>query len=288
MNKIPVFLHIPKNAGTYVLGVTMSLFRYYGTRKGWKNKIGWNLNLRRILLQKKDKQIATLFVYDPEEIRHVNLKFKSLPTNEYCNVVDLNDFCKEFKRNQLTLFSIIIEDHGVKYIKDGLFDGFCTQADSTPFYYTILRDPYERALSLYSYITSSASLHEPTHNKFICGTFIDYINSYQLEDSWLIRKLSKIPDNEKITEDAFNEACSILNNFTIKDIFYTDQLLQDTFLTCYGISQNLGDQTSINANKNSNSKKTKIKFDELNEETKKIFLERTEFDKRLYQKYCST
>lgn len=230
MNKIPVFLHIPKNAGTYVLGVTMSVFRYYGISKGWRNENNWQLNFRRILLQKDGIQIATLFVYDPKKIRSTNIKFKPFPDNEYCNVVELNDFCEEFKRGQLTLFSIIIEDNGAEHIKDGLFNELCSiQANSTPFYYTILRNPYERALSLYSYITSPASFHEPTHYKIISKTFEAYIKSYQLEDSWVIRKLNKIPDDNVITEEIFKEACSILNNFAVKDISCTDELIHQTF-----------------------------------------------------------
>lgn len=61
--KIPDFLHIPKNAGTYVLGWTMTLFRYYGIAKDWNDKVGWNYNLRRILLQHENKQIATLVFF---------------------------------------------------------------------------------------------------------------------------------------------------------------------------------------------------------------------------------
>lgn len=284
MNKIPVFLHIPKNAGTYVLGITMSLFRHYGISKGWRNKPNWNLNLRRILLQKEGVQIATVFIYDPEEIRKTNKNFKSHHMDEYCNTVDIDSFLQELKNKKIKLFSIIIESRGLKYIKDNLYEIICKQHGSFPFYYAIFRNPYDRALSMYHYITSSKSVHELTHKAITSKTFTDYIKSDKLEDSWLIRNLNNIPDYENITENDFNDACSILNNFKINDILNVNQLIDDVFFNCYGITiSNIVTNEIID--KNITSYKNKICFEELDEETKKIFLNRTELDQKLYNKY---
>ena len=160
MNKIPVFLHIPKNTGTYVLGWTMTLFRYYGIARGWNDKVGWNYNFRRILLQYGGKQIATLFVYDPYKVRESNSAFVQHHTHEYCNIVELQDYLEELKNEKLTLFSVIIEDAGIQFIKENLYKDICEQNNSYPLYYTIFRDPYNRALSMYHYITRSKSAHE--------------------------------------------------------------------------------------------------------------------------------
>jgi hypothetical protein len=286
MNKIPVFLHIPKNAGTYVLGVTMELFRYYGISKGWRNKIGWNLNLRRILLQKKDKQIATLFVYDPEEIRNKNECFKQYPQDEYCNLIDIENLKEISSKNRITLFSIIIEDEGAKLIKTGLFDSLCNQNNSDAAYCTILREPFDRCQSIYSYITSSSSSHEPTHGAIKFKTFEAYLNSYQLEDSWLIRNLIDIPDSSReITEEDYYQACFILNQFKIKDVSKTDNLINEVFLECYNIDQSII-TNGLRVAKNETLNKQKFYFDQLNEKTKQVFLNRTKFDRRLYDKYC--
>jgi len=162
MRKIPVFLHIPKNAGTYVLGWTMTLFRYYAEKMHLqrdKNTNRW-LSLRRILLQYEGKQIATLFVYDPYKVRESNSAFVQHHTHEYCNIVELQDYLEELKNEKLTLFSVIIEDAGIQFIKENLYKDICEQNNSYPLYYTIFRDPYKRALSMYHYITSSKSAHE--------------------------------------------------------------------------------------------------------------------------------
>jgi hypothetical protein len=287
MNKIPVFLHIPKNAGTYVLGVTMELFRHYGISKGWRNKIGWNLNLRRILLQKNGTQIATLFVHDPEEVRNNNEIFKPHNSHRYCNLLDAGDLKEISLKNKPTLFSIIIEAEGAKLIKTGLFDSLCNQNNSDAAYCTILREPFDRCQSMYSYITSSSSSHEPTHGAIKFKTFEEYLNSYQLEDSWLIRNLINIPDsNREITEEDYEQACFILNRFKIKDITSTNSLIDDVFFQCYEIDTNTIKNELNTFNKNVTLNKQKFYFDQLNEKTKQFFLNRTKFDRRLYDEFC--
>ena len=283
--KIPVFLHIPKNAGTYVLGWTMTLFRYYGITKDWNDKVGWNYNLRRILLQHENKQISTLFVYDPHKVRESNQSFAQHPTNKYCNIVQLQNFLEELKNKKLTLFSVIVEADGVHYIKENLYNGICELDNSHPLYYTIFRDTYNRSESLYNYINSSKSLHEPTHNTFKSKTFSEYLNSYELEDCWLIRKLINITGNEIINEEIFNRACAVLDDFKIKDIKHTDELIDDVFTECYNISQNIVSTNDKNVFKNSTSSDTFV-FDDLDYITRDVFLERTRFDRKLYNKYC--
>jgi hypothetical protein len=286
MNKIPVFLHIPKNAGTYVLGWTMVLFRYYGIARNWNDGVGWFYNLRRILLQHESKQIATLFVYDPYNVRDSNKNFIQHPTHQYCNIVSYDAFVEELKNKKLTLFSIIVESDGVPYIKDNLYNDICEQNNSYPLYYTIFRDTYNRSESLYSYIKSCKSSHEPTHNAIKSKTFVEYLNSYELEDSWLIRKLTNITDNEIINEEIFNKACIILDEFKIKDIKHTDELIDEVFKECYNIDQSTASDKDRGVFRNSTSSNSTFTFDDLDEKTKSSFLTRTDFDRKLYTKYC--
>ena len=63
--------------------------------------------------------------------------------------------------------------------------------------YTTIRDPFERAVSLYNYINSSISSHEPNHKSLGLLTFDQYISSSEAEDSWLIRNLLDLPDSER-------------------------------------------------------------------------------------------
>jgi hypothetical protein len=148
-----------------------------------------------------------------------------------------------------------------------------------------LREPFDRCQSLYSYITSSSSNHEPTHGTIKFKTFEEYLNSYQLEDSWLIRNLINIPDSREITEEDYYQACFILDQFKIKDISKTDFLINEAFIEYYNIDQSIIINDLSKIKKNETLNKQKICFSELNEETKMTFLRRTEFDRRLYKKY---
>jgi hypothetical protein len=290
MNQVPIFLHIPKNAGTYVLGYTMEMFRCYGILSGWRNKKNWNIDLRRIILQNNEGvQISTIFLYDPEKIRDSNKYFLKYPQDEYCNIVSLNNFLEEIskKNDKLQIFSILIEDHGIKYIKDHLYDDICNINNISPLYYTILRNPYERALSLYSYLGSSYSHHEPTHGTIKTSTFEEYINSNQLEDSWLIRRLLNLPDNSIISSKNYEDACVLLDKFKIKNINEVESLLNEVFFLSYQITkEKIKDLFIDSINKNRYNYKIKIPFESLNEQTKKNFSLRTRFDADIYNKYC--
>ena len=70
-------------------------------------------------------------------------------------------------------------------------------------------------------------------------TFEEYLNSYQLEDSWLIRNLINIPDSREITEEDYYQACFILDQFKIKDISKTDFLINEAFIEYYNTLINI-------------------------------------------------
>ncbi len=285
MNKIPVFLHIPKNAGTYVFSVTETIFRFYCIKKGWNNKVDWNLSLRKFhVIDSKQKQYATLFVRDPNNNRDINNKIKPHSERLYVDVIDINDVdvvLEDFQNKKFDLFSIIIEPRGAKLITETFFQNICKKIDKIPLYYTIFRKPYERALSLYNYIKSEDSIHEPTHNIIRANTFEEYLRSHQLEESWIIRNLARVRDGAAISEEEFKTACNILKCFKIADITKADNLIDEVFIECYGVTRDIIKSTD-NINKNATQKLVNKTFNELSEELKQLFLERTKFDNRLY------
>lgn len=307
MNKVPVFLHIPKNAGTYVLSRTMSLFRAYGFSKEWnrsgeqvffsvlnmyKNynepggeiKRTWLFNLQRFIITENGKQIATVFVHDPHKLRENKSIYEPRADCKYCTTIELKPFMQELKTGKLMIFSIIIEDNGVIRIKDGLFETMLSLVNSTPSYYTIFRGVFERAKSLFYYLKSGSSSHEPTHKKHKSRALEEYLCSYELWDSWLIRTITGLPYNEVITESSYNETCKILDKFKIKDISETDLLIQEVFTECYGSLYEC-DEFLVNINKNKNKITDSTKFEAFDKKVQQAFLARTEYDRKLYNKY---
>jgi hypothetical protein len=72
----------------------------------------------------------------------------------------------------------------------------------------------------------------------------------------------------------------------IKDIKHTDESIDEVFAECYNIDQKVVSDKDRNIFKNSTSSNNTFAFNDLDEKTKSSFLTRTEFDRKLYTKYC--
>ena len=64
---VPVFLHIPKCAGTYVIGWNMLMMRYYGTLNKWNEQPGWNGTLKLVDVVERDEIVMRAFVWLKKE-----------------------------------------------------------------------------------------------------------------------------------------------------------------------------------------------------------------------------
>lgn len=277
--QLPVFLHIPKNAGTYVLTKTMSLFRHYAE----ENKLQWDVKtqswqtLRRIHITDNNFTLLTLFVYDPQ-MKYSNEFCNKV--NDYCSSISLENFLDSLDSN-FKCFSLIVEPRGIYLLTNGFIDKICNALNRTPFFCTILRNPLSRALSLYNYITTEQSKHEFTHNSIKSKTFEEYISSYEVEDSWLIRSLLRVPNNEQISETHYKQAYDIMKQFSIGTFENVDGLIFKAFKQYFPIETTLpADRAKINYNKNtiaSNDIITKLSQDSI-----KKYYDRTHFDHLLY------
>ena len=182
--------------------------------------------------------------------------------------------------DELNLFVLRVADAGFGTYKQDIYS-FLPE-NIKPYEFLCLREPYSRAQSLYSYMQSSQSSHEDTNYKLGVMSFVDYLNSPQLEGSWLIRKFLKIPNHKPIIEEHFKKTCDLLNKMLVFGMNNIDESLLRVFMECYGI-----DFSSITAKVYDNKTKEKIKlpFGSLDEETKTAFSNQTHWDKKLYEKY---
>jgi hypothetical protein len=286
-NNIPVFLHIPKNAGTFVISALMDIFRYYGTTQNWNNEYGWNIRLRRIHVETKNKTVLTLFAYDADNIRLTHPCLKQSKEDPYVTIVDLNDFYNNFKTITLGLFAVIIESDGVALLQEKilpLLENIITPQVNYR-YYLLLRDPLSRAHSMFCYILSENSKHECTHNALKSLTFEEYITSYEVEDSWIIRTFLNLPLEHIITDEDFKQTCLFLNKFKIAEVSKAYQLLEEMVDVCYNVNlQNIPNTflTDLRKNKTDNSN-NQIVIKDNNSIVK--FTIRTYYDYRLYQHF---
>jgi hypothetical protein len=285
MTQIPVFLHIPKNAGTYVLGWCFNLVRMQGILTKKNSQLGWNIALRLILVKKDGQTIFTVVGYDPDHLK--NSKFIINNDNRYISEIDIDLFLNEMHKIEIS--SIHIESYGFKFLKTDFFKILFSQLNVEPLYFCLLRDPLSRAYSMYNYILSNNSKHEDTHGKIKSRSFFEYLRSYELEDCWIIRSLTQIHDNKIIDESDFEQSCSFLDLVKIDDIKNVDALLNDVFEKTYSINMDfLKTHLSKNIdtrNKTFSAEKDKISISCLDEETKIKYLDRTQYDYKIYNKY---
>jgi hypothetical protein len=285
MKKVPIFLHIPKNAGTYVLGWCFNLVRMQGILSKKNSELGWNIALRLILVKKDGQTIFTVVGYDPNHFK--NPKFIIHQDNQYISEIDINSFLYEMHKIEIS--SIHVESYGFKFLKTEMFQIIFGLLNIDPFYFCLLRDPLSRAYSMYNYIHSSNSKHEDTHGKIKSKCFNEYLKSFELEDSWVIRSITQIHDNKVIDENDFKQTCSILDLAKIDDIKNVDSLLNEVFEKTTSVSMDfLKHRLPKNIetrNKTDSSEKNKISLSCLDEETKIKFLDRTQYDYNIYNRY---
>ena len=272
MNKIPIFLHIPKSGGTYVLTWAMSMFRF------WTNKNESQDKRRLISVKYNDLIILTVLACVDNDI-----DFIINPIDECNHIINLDDFL--IKLSKMDIFFIMIEPDGFFVMKTQVIKSICDTVEKSFIYYMTMRDSFSRCRSLYNYLNSENSNHEKLHGSIASNTFENYLHSNELEDSWLIRSIINISKDQAINNDNFDEVCNILNEVNIVDIENIDSLIDDMFNECHLITRQdvLPHQIILNKNE---TNVLKIEFSELDNETQSAFLKRTEFDRKLYNKYC--
>lgn len=261
--ELPVFFHIPKNAGTYVYNYAFwSVFI-----NTLKSKNPCNLEVIR------DGGIAYRLICNSEEPLDSSI-YKRM-NKGYWRRVELD----QLNLNDLNVFFIEVCDSSFFKFRDEIYSKL--DSDVVPYEFLFLREPYLRIQSLYSYIQSSDSRHEDTNNSFGNKSFIEYLNSSQLEGGWLIRALLDIPNNVVIQKEHYNETCRILDQMNVSDTSDVCGELKKIFHNCYDIT----DIKNAEVADNKTQSKVNILFNSLDENTKATFLSQARWDIDLYNKY---
>lgn len=264
--KLPVFFHIPKNAGTYVYNAS-----YWTISNNLLNsEKPWSLEVF------KNNQIAYRIICEPKNL-DVQSKYTKVDAGYWWRV-DINDL----DLNDFDLYFLEVCDISFSSYREDVYQNL--KSEIKPYEFLVIRDPYERIKSLYSYINSHQSSHEEKHKSFGDKSFVEYLNSDQLEGSWLIRSLLDIKNEIPIEEYHYDEVCEILDNMSVININDLDFYLNNFYLNCYGIESSTV-KREVFANKTKN--KISTAFEDLDEQTKAKFLEQTKWDKLIFEKYAN-
>ena len=277
---IPVYLHIPKNAGTYLIHV----FTNYFVRLGGNAS---ELMVQRLTVFGDDFNL-TLFVKFNSDYWKTDENIKehhfSAARARKCGFPTLKTY---MDNNQLYVLAIVIEPEDGELRPS--FSKTCqilNLCESKGVYFSIFREVFSRQQSLYNYITGEESSHEPSHNSIKETSFLEYLSSDSLEDSWLIRSTTGMKADWPITGFWLNQCYNFLDNFNflIKDIKNTDDIINEVLFSCF--KEGLSDSDTNTTMRNSTKIKNKITIEDLNKETKQTFLDKTYWDRKLWERYC--
>jgi len=278
LNKIniPIFFHIPKNAGTFIESLIANLLRRY-------NRLHFHSEYpRELRITIKGLECFNIFFIDSKNILGLDKSIDHIDSITYrCEISDvpIGFF------DSISPFSITVNSNGFRHFNT-LFNFFDSKFYSLrPF--LALRDPLDRALSLYEYNNSFASSHDEKHGSISYNTFIEYTSSMQFEDAWIIRNLLDVKDEHEISEAIYEKFLKFISYFNI--VFTEDSDFPSKIGSLYeniydGLSPHLIPNswlkdTPLNKNENKNKKFSR---ESLSEDHLQVFNEKSKFDYKLY------
>jgi hypothetical protein len=247
---IPVFIHIPKSGGTYIYNSIRAAARFFLNRicdldsLNFSNsddfrfiyRHGKKFPVREINIQEDEKTVFTIFSTD--KILNLSEKYNLIELDEYVYYIDLSD--KKIKNiiSDIDIFSAIAQPRGLKYLKYEIFENIvCSNNENILKFYFPLRDPVERLKSLFFYLRSENSKHEPTHGMYSSSTFEEFIID-EAPNNWIARQLCSLNEEEDVfLEKNFSEVASLISrkNFLLFRIEEIDKMIDLAFKN-YGFS----------------------------------------------------
>ena len=277
---IPVFYHVPKNAGTYVINCSLLFFREYRrTQTDWLQ-----LNhetIKNIEIVNDGETVARLIAGDPDDVCNNEVTIINDTTDRSHHYINLYDV-ERLLDSKLFMFLLVIEDAGFS-IHNDIINKLRLQHNNTR--WIILREPFARSVSLYNYLTCDISSHEPTYGS-IQTNYENYITSDQFESNWVMRVLAGLSDNEDFTEQHCASVFEDLDSFNVYDISKTDHLIDSMFDTSYNLTRDSFPAHFESPARHENKLKRKIKFEDLSTTTQQTFIDRTYWDKKMWERYC--
>lgn len=288
---IPIFLHIPKNAGTYTIDV---LHKHVARLCEYSIHDDEHIAIpvKRLTIHTKSftwsliVQFLTKHHETDENIRRHALSIKRNVHNPWVRTCDLSTLHYYIKKGYINIWAGIVEPEISLDCRPGLFEMFdlARTIKKKPVCYTCFREPFDRQQSIFRYLRSNVSEHEPTHGLIQCKNMHDYIMSEYMEDSWLVRACSAAPLTCELNSYWYQLCITLLTKykFQIYDINSVTKMISDITNTCWSTTPSDKDSHQAHVN---NQEYEKIAFDDLPDDSKKRFNNRMKWEYKLYSKY---
>lgn len=268
-NKIPLFFHIPKSAGSYIRSRLWRVFM---------DEIEDRKNAKNIIVTSKEgNEIFRFSVSDTDNITKDNSFKKDLYYDESVFVIDFESLKKLNLKKVVNVFdaSVLAEGFGMWQEFEKLIKNI---AKKDTLRFTVLRDPLQREMSLYNYIVVDQPKYEKNNYKIREKSFKEYAFSERMSDSWLLRNLVDV--NGEISDKHLDEALDILNGFDVYDIINVEKCIKKTIKKCYNLDVKTTHNSAVFRNKSKTEKQT-----DFDKKFLTFFYKKKKYDYALYNKY---
>lgn len=277
LSRIPLFFHVPKSSGTFVYASLLSGARLFRRKHRLVGVVPGVETIRSILLMSEGAIQARMIVFDQRH--NLDALGDGCKRDDCSWEVELEKFSCSLLEG-LVVLGVFIEPEGFRTADDILRLISCNlKADFYKF--IIVREPYDRERSLYYYLMSDSSRHEPTHGRISGESFEGYLSSFRVSDSWLIRNLLDLGDSVILTEEHFGLACDKIYGFKVYDIARADIAVEEVLRDCFGVEAAESKAKFMQPRNNTIHPLTKI--DDLPLEVQEKFLRRAYWDRKFYQ-----
>jgi hypothetical protein len=264
---IPVFYHVPKCAGTFILNEQIKLMHQFLLKREKFPKI----YQRQITIIDQDINYGHVLAQDPFNVFGAKRSLVEVTLKEFQT--------KSFK---LEPFAMHLTSHGI-INKHRIFSNF----DAIYVKWTAIKHPFDISKSLYYYITSPQSIHEPTHGRFSnLNSFTEHILSEEFHSNSLN---SCFNIRSVITENEYLNTKKQLIDCRVYDTKHIVNGLDYVFNLCHNITtaditekvQNIFVESNNNITKNMGNET----YQELDVTTKQIFDEKSKWDLKIYNEF---
>jgi hypothetical protein len=288
IEKIPLFLHIPRSAGSYCLYAMQSFFQrmHMGLNNVW---------------------LANVRILHPHAVFFATVRFNSnywlkdpfmMPSqlrgplqktgkeNKRVRDCEYETFRGYLKNGEASILSIKtltdrknkVDLRNTLYVAHELVREFGKDVLNV----AVMRDPIERAISVYNYTSCSKSMHEPSHDSSIVS-FEQACLENKIENNWVTRNLNH--HHGALSLSWAKNACCFLsgNSFKIFDSSEAAKCLTQVVQECFNERLKSSEKNFF---RNSSDKKFNLsQIKELSKEAKIRLLEATRWDTAVYQHF---
>jgi hypothetical protein len=236
MLKIPVFIHIPRSGGTYLKNKVKGFFRLY-LNSFYKNNpfIYKDTGDARFIIYRNEKLIIKTISVKKNNKTILNVFCLDRYSKNETEYEDMSLDCFFERMKELDIFSMVLEANSIKSkfnILKKINRILCVDFS----FYAAIRDPEERLVSLFYYLKSDTSSHEPTHQIFKSESFEDFVDSSEASESEGSLLSYEICHPDKISDENYeNKVIPFLKKINLFKISNIDYMLKIAFLNRYNI-----------------------------------------------------